>query len=176
MTAPVVMSGAAMQFVMPAKYTSMEQLPTPTNPAVRLKCVVCVLSSWGGGAFVGCLLASLRLPSLATHISSHPQQPHNPTAFRPSLHLKTTLFDVLSCGLNKIFIFFPSINVWYPTHRPNTNNPTTQKQGGARPQRRGAQVLRVRGDLHREEDRSAIIERATAYNPASPSNPHYIPS
>lgn len=37
MTAPVVMSGAAMQFVMPAKYTSLEQLPVPNNPAVKLK-------------------------------------------------------------------------------------------------------------------------------------------
>lgn len=37
MTAPVVMSGSKMQFVMPAKYTALQQLPVPTNPAVSVK-------------------------------------------------------------------------------------------------------------------------------------------
>ncbi len=86
MTAPVVMSGAAMQFVMPAKYTSMEQLPTPTNPAVRLKCVVCVLSSWGGGrSLVACL------PRSASPLSLHiyPATPNNPTTQQRSVLLYT---------------------------------------------------------------------------------------
>lgn len=39
MTAPVQMSGHKMQFVMPAKYINLDQLPVPTNPAVHLKYV-----------------------------------------------------------------------------------------------------------------------------------------
>lgn len=43
MTAPVAQSGSKMQFVMPAKYTALEQLPVPTNAAVTLKYVMSTL-------------------------------------------------------------------------------------------------------------------------------------
>lgn len=45
MTAPVAMSGTRMQFVMPNKYTALDQLPVPNNPAVHLKYVPAAL--WG---------------------------------------------------------------------------------------------------------------------------------
>lgn len=43
MTAPVAVSGSKMQFVMPAKYTALEQLPVPTNPAITLRRVMSTL-------------------------------------------------------------------------------------------------------------------------------------
>lgn len=37
MTAPVVREKGMMQFILPAKYTSLEKTPTPTDAAVALK-------------------------------------------------------------------------------------------------------------------------------------------